>query len=246
MSFSDEARSYDDTRKRTGSDYVKFTDDYRVALRILDDKAKTVWKHFIQEANGGRGMGAVCPNIGPDVRVCPIELSVADLPKDAEERRSKNARRRFVVNVLDRTPYTTCKKCGTETPGKKCISCHEDISKGHDFVPLNRIKILEHGPKLFNEVLNGVETLQKEELGLGITEYDLTFSTQGQGRDKRTNAIPQAPKKLDSAWLLDPETGEPQKRFDLDLLAEPTSVEEILLMLDGATMQELNAVRGIA
>jgi ribosomal protein L37AE/L43A len=219
---------------------------------MLDLEARQVWKHWIGQANGGKGLGAVCPNITPQTKICPIDLKYADLPKDNEERKANNARRKFVINVLDRTPHTICKFCQTQTPGitqvgstvKSCISCGADL-KGHDFKPLNRIKILEQGPKLFNEQLNVIQEMQKSDIGKDITEYDITFTTQGERREKRITAIPQDPKELEPDALLDPETGEPQKRYDLDLLVEPTSVEEIELMLEGATMDQLNAVRGI-
>lgn len=244
MPFAEMTKTYSDTRKRTSSDYVKFSTEYRLVLRMLNGNAKTVWKHWIDEANGGRGMGANCPNVDPQVKVCPIEASVASLEKDDEERRAKNARRKFIVNVLDRTPYTTCNSCSTFTPGRKCTNCGKDL-KNHDFTPLNKVKILEQGPQLFNQTLNAVEHMQQEDFGVPITEYDITFMAQGEGRERRITATPQAVAPLDEAWLTDKETGEPQKLFDLDLLAEPASVEEIQAMLNGATVDDLNAIRGI-
>lgn len=244
MPFAEETRSYTDTRKRSSSDYVKFSPDYRLVLRMLNGNAKTVWKHWIDEANGGRGMGANCPNTSAGMNICPIEQSVASLAKDDPDRRSKNARRKFIVNVLDRTPYTSCKACNNPSPGKKCISCGADL-RGHDFAPLNRVKILEQGPQLFNQTLNSVELMQMEDFKAPITEYDITFMAQGEGRERRITATPQAVQPLDSAWLVDPETGEPQKLFDLELLSEPASVEEVYAMMRGATVEELNAIRGI-
>lgn len=252
MSFSEEARSYSDTAKRTSAEYAKFTPQYRTVLRVLDAKAKTVWKHYIQAANGGRGMGAVCPNVEAGLNVCPIEAKYASLPKDNEDRKANNARRKFVVNVLDRTPVTTCNTCQATTPAavniatgvKQCVSCQADL-KGHDFKPLNKIKIMEQGPRLFNEQLNTIADMQKADIGKDITEYDITFTTQGAGREKRITAIPQEPKALEKDAFIDPETGEEQKRFDLDILAEPASVEVIELMLEGATIDQINAVRGI-
>lgn len=252
MSFSEEPRSYDETRKRTGTEYLKFTPDYRAVARILNPKARTVWKHFIPQANGGKGMGAVCPNVTAGLNVCPIEASVAHLPKDNDERRNSNARRRFVVNVLDRTPYTTCNTCNSPTPGKvvppsrtrQCINCGADL-KGHDFAPLNKVKILEAGPQLFNNQLNVIADMQEQELGKNITEYDITFTTQGVGRDRTVTALPQDPKELEEDAFFDSETEEDQKLFDLELLAEPATSEEIELMLQGATMDQLNAVKGI-
>lgn len=253
MPFSEEPRSYADTRKRTGAEYIKFTPEYRTVLRVLNTTAQTVWKHFLPQANNGKGMGAVCPNIpGESYYVCPVELKYADLPRDSEERKSNYARKKFVVNVLDRTPYTTCKACNTVTPGKiniaanskSCVNCQASL-KGHDFAPLNKVKILESGPRLFNQSLNAIQQMQMDELGKDIDAYDITFTTQGSGRERVITAIPQDPKEIeDSAWL-DAETGEAQKLFDLDLLTEPTSVEELVLMLQGATIQQLNELKGI-
>jgi hypothetical protein len=250
--FSEEARSYADTRKRTGAEYLRFTPDYRTVARILNPNARTVWKHFIAQANGGRGMGAVCPDSPGNPKICPVELKYADLPKDNDDRKANYARKKFVVNVLDRTPYTTCKNCNTVTPGKvsaaastkQCVSCGASL-KGHDFHPLNKVKILESGPRLFNQNLNAIQQMQFDELGKDIVDYDLTFTTQGIGRERNITVIPQDPKPLEEDAFTDAETGEEQQLFDLELLAEPASVEEITLMLQGATVEQLNVLRGI-
>lgn len=244
MPFAEEMRSYSDTRKRTSTDYVKFSPTYRTVLRMLNPQARTVWKHWIDEANGGRGMTANCPNTAPGMSVCPIEKSVAGLARDDEERRAKGARRKFMVNVLDRTPYTTCNACGNSTPGKKCVNCAADL-KGHDFEPLNKVKILESGPRLFNQTLNAVERMQIEDFSAEITEYDITFMTQGEGRDRQITAQPQKVEPFNNDWLIDKETNESQKLYDLDLLSEPSTVEEIEAMARGATIDELNAIRGV-
>ena len=244
MSFVDSpVKSYSETRKRTSDSYVKFVDKEKIVLRILDDKAKTVWKHWLSEANGGRGMMAVCPNT-VDVKVCPVDADLKGLEKDDPKFLERRAKARFIINVLDRTPVTSCNNCDTVTSGKVCKNCGTDIKK-NEFVPLNRIKILEGGPRLFRETLKGIETLQMEEFDKEITEYDITFTTMGAGRDKKISAIPQTPEPLDESWLTDAATGEKQSVFDLDLLAEPTPIEEIKLMMQGATMDELNAARGI-
>jgi hypothetical protein len=252
MPFADSTRTYSETRKRTSDSYVKFSENHRVVLRILNGNAKLVWKHWIQEANGGKGMMAVCPNITAQTNACPIEKSLAGLEKTDPRVLERRAKSRYMVNVLDRTPVTVCNSCNTVTPavtpstgsGKVCTNCGADVKK-NEFVPLNKVKLLEQGPRLFKETLNGVEKLQKEDFDKEITEYDIVFTTQGNGRDRRIQAIPQNPEELDESWLIDPETSEPQKLFNLDDLAEPTSIEEIEAMLKGATMEELNAIRGI-
>ena len=251
MPFSEEPRSRDETAKRTGAEYVKFTPEYRTVLRVLNPQARTVWKHFIPQANNGRGMGAVCPNVSPGLKVCPLELSVEDLPKEAQERKDAQARRKFVVNVLDRTPYTTCGACNNPTPGKtvagsrskQCVNCGFDL-KGSDFAPLNKVKILESGPQLFNQQLNVIEDMQLTDHNVDITGYDITFTTQGVGRERSVTAIPQDPSELPED-AFSTEEGEDQKLWDLELLAEPASAEEISLMMQGATMDQLNAVKGI-
>jgi len=246
MPFAETTRSYSDTRKRTSAEYIKFTPAYRTVVRILNPNAKRAFQHWIEQANAGKGMGAICPNNRPSDDICPIDREIKHLAKDDEERRARVARPRYMVNVLERTPYTVCNACDSATPGKECINCGNNL-KGHTFAPLNKVKILAGGPRLFTETLNGVDKLQSEEFGLEITDYDITFQTQGTGRDRKVSAIP-APKAepITEADLLDPETGEPQKLFDLDLLAEPATVEEIELLLKGATVQDLNELRGIA
>jgi hypothetical protein len=252
MSFAETTKSYSETRTRTASDYVKFSPEYRVVLRILDEKAKLSWKHWIREANKSedgtaRGMFATCPNITAQTKVCPIEDMLKGLEKDDPTYMDKRAKKRFLVNVLDRTPYTVCGACNEQTPsatGKKCINCEADVKK-NDFVPLNKIKILEGGPQLFATTLNAVETMGLEDWEKNITEYDITFQTQGTGRDRKIAAIPQQPSELSESDFIDPETQEPQKRFDLELLSEPNTVEEIHLLLEGAGIAQLNELRGI-
>ncbi len=244
LPFADEAKSYSATRTRTSSDYVKFSPAYRTVLRILDPKAQLVWKHWIKEANEGRGMAAVCPNVTAQTKVCPIDNLIKGLDKDDETYSDKKARKRYIVNVLDRTPHTVCSSCNSVTPGKQCQTCGADLKKS-DFVPLNKVKILEGGPQLFTTTLNAVEKMGEEDWDKDITGYDITFQTQGTGRDRKIAAVPQQPSDLTEADFIDAETNEPQKRFDLQLLAEPNTVEEIELMLEGATMQTLNELRGI-
>lgn len=245
MPFSEEpkVKSYDETRKRTSAQYVKFSEDYRVVLRVLDSNAKTVWKHWIAEANGGRGMMANCPNT-PSNRICPVCIQLDDLSNDDPRKLERKAKRRFVVNVLDRTPVTVCNSCNTVTPGKTCQNCKADTKK-NDFTPLNQVKILEGGPELFNKTLNAVEKIQLEDFSVDITGYDITFTTTGRLRDRKIAALPQSPVELSDDVLLDPETGENQKVYDLELLSEPSTVEEIEAMMRGATIEELNAIRGV-
>lgn len=242
MSFSEELKSYSETRTRSSSNYVKFSPDYRVTLRILDQKARTVWKHWIPQANKGKGLAAVCPNVSSQVRPCPIDGTNSALTED--QRNDMKARRRFVVNVLDRTPVTVCDSCGNTTPGKKCQFCQAKLDK-NTFVPLNQVKILEQGPNLFNKVLNPIADMYQQDMNKDITEYDIVFMTQGVGRDRVIVANPSQPAELPEDALNDPETGEPQKLWNLDHLAEPSSIEEIEAMLRGADMEELNAIRGV-
>lgn len=242
-----ETYNYPQTRKRTSDSYVKFSPDHRVVLRMLDSQAKLIWKHWISEANAGRGMMANCPNT-QSTRECPIEKSLIGLPKDDPKVLDRRAKKRYVVNVLDRTPYTVCPSCNENTPkSKTCVNCQATLKASLDYAPLNRVKLLESGPQLFATNLTAVEKLQKEDYPENeITDYDIVFMTSGTGRERKIAATPQAPSELEDGALLDPETGEEQKRFDLDLLAEPSSIEEIELMLQGATIEEINAARGIA
>lgn len=247
MSFAESpTRSYSDTRKRTSNSYVKFSPDQKVVLRVLNTNAKLVWKHWIAEANAGKGMMANCPNVTAQTKVCPICTAIAGLPKTDENRSQRSAKKRWLVNVLDRTPYTVCSSCNEVSLNKKCSNCGADLKKA-DFAPLNKVKLLEAGPQLFEQGLNAIAKLQEEDFeGTDITGYDINFITQGTGRDRKINPSPTAPTDLSEAALLDAETGEKQQLFDLDLLAEATPIEEIELMLQGATMDELNAIRGIS
>lgn len=252
MSFSEEYEKKSFApRPTSGVQYVKLTEEYRTTVRILDHNARTVWKHYVPQANKGGGGSVVCPNTTSQTQACPIEASVAHLKRDDDDRKAANARRKFVVNVLDRTPYTTCPACNERTPGvsggptrsKKCANCKADLPKDCEFKPLNKVKVLEGGPRLFNEGLNAIERMQKEELGLDITQYDITFTTTGKGRDKKTTALPRDPEPLPADALIDPETNEPQKLFNLDELTVPDSIEVINAMLAGETYEVINALR---
>lgn len=245
MSFAEPNRSYSETRKRTSNNYVKFDPKYRLILRILNPKARTSWKHWIGEANAGRGLMATCPNTAQN-KICPIDKSLEGLDKTDPTYLERRAKKRFLVNVLDRTPYTVCSTCNEKTPGKKCVACGADVSKKHEFVPLNQVKLLEHGPALFATALNAIEESQRDDFGVDITGYDISFTTTGANREKKIAPLPAgAPYELSEKDFLDPETGEPQRLFDLDLLAEPSTVDEIDAMLKGATVQDLNQLRGI-
>lgn len=247
-SFVEDRVSYGDTKKRTSTAYVKFTDKYRIVLRILNEQAKLTWKHWVKEANGGKGMMATCPNTRSQTDACPIDADLKGLPKDDPKVLERKAKARYVVNVLDRTPYTVCPACNEQTPAvgpeKVCSNCGASVKK-NTFAPLNQVKLLEGGPRLFRETLKPIADNGELEWEKDITGYDITFQTQGEGRDRKIAAFPQSPVDLTEEDLVDTETGEPQRLFDLDILAEPNSVEEIELMLKGATIQDLNALRGI-
>jgi hypothetical protein len=242
MPFSEEPRTYSETRTRSSSNYVKFSPDFRVVLRILDTHAKVIWKHWLPMANGGKGFAVNCPNVSSQVRPCPVDKLI-DTLTDEDQKKQLSARRRFVVNVLDRTPHTVCDACGNTTPGKKCQFCKADVSK-NTFEPLNEIKILEGGPELFNKTLNPIEKMHAEDYGVGIDAYDIVFMTQGVGRDRQIAATPLKIEELPESAFLDAE-GNNQKKFDLDLLAEPTSIEAIEMYLQGATVKEVNEAEGV-
>lgn len=243
MPFSEEPRTYSETRTRTSSQYAKFSPEYRLVLRILDPKAEQVWKHWLPMANGGKGFGVTCANISSQVRPCPVEKLIVTLNEDDPLISQIKARRRFVVNVLDRTPHTVCDACGNTTPGKKCQFCKADVSK-NEFHPLNQVKILEQGPELFNKGLNPIEKMYQEDFAVDITAYDITFMTQGVGRDRKIAATPMKVEALSEADFLD-EEGNAQKLFDLSLLSEATSVDEIEAYLAGATISEVNEMKGV-
>lgn len=250
-----ETHDFTTTRKRTSDSYVKFSPDHRVVLRMLNTNARLAWKHWIPEANAGRGLMANCPNNDPRIKICPIEKSLVGRERTDDYVIQRRAKKRYMVNVLDRTPFGACPSCNTQTPkAKNCQSCGASLPAKVEYSPLNKVKILEGGPQLFETTLNAVEKMQKEDFPAAeINDYDIVFTTQGTGRDRKISAIPQAPEIVDDVvittpneWLLDPETGEPQKLFDLDLLIEPTPVQEIEAMLAGATIEELNAIRGVS
>lgn len=234
------------TRKRTSDSYVKFSPDHRTVLRMLNDRAQLVWKHWVNEANSGKGMAANCPNTA-STRECPIEKQLVGLAKDDPKVLERRARKRYIVNVLDRTPHTVCPSCNESTPkGKTCSNCRADLKASLDYSPLNRVKILEGGPRLFGETLLAIEKMQKEDYPENeITDYDIVFTTSGTGRDRKIAGMPQKPTDLEDGALNDPESGDAQKLWDLPLLAEPSQIEEIEVMLAGGGVEEINAVRGI-
>lgn len=241
-----ETHDYVTTRKRTSDSYVKFSPDHRIVLRMLNPQATLSWKHWIGEANAGRGMMANCPNTQSE-RECPIDKTLVGLAKDDPKVLERKAKKRFLVNTLDRTPHTVCASCNENTPkGKSCVSCGVTLKSSQEYAPLNKVKILEGGPQLFATTLMAVEKMQKEDYPeKEITDYDIVFTTQGTGRERKIAAIPQAPSELEEGALNDPETGESQKVWDLDTLTERSSIEEINAMLEGATIEDINAIRGI-
>lgn len=241
----------EETKNRTSAQYVKFDPAYRVVLRILNEQAGSFWGHWVKEANNGRGLMARCPNQTQKDTACPVDnhLKTLDAEAHKEEIQNRKARKRYVVNVLDRTPYTTCGTCGNDTPktlgtSPVCVNCGESTKK-NKFEPLNRVKILEQGPRLFVEGLGAMEkSYQEDAPETTIMSYDITFTTQGEGRERKIAPMPQQPTEFSGDWLIDPETKDPQPLFNLDLLTEPHTSEQIELMMEGASVEEINAVVG--
>ncbi len=218
---------------RTGSDFLRLTEEHQTIIRVLDDEPKVSWSHWVPRGhsafpncNAGKGMSFMCP--GRDV--CPIcEWNNQKKNKDPEAKDLIRARRVYTFNVLDRTPVVTCPACGLEHYRdkkefpKEC-DCGESL-EGIEAKPRNKVQILQKGIK----VIGQLSSFEEDPDFGDLKTYDIKIDTRGTGTEAITNCSPKPKTDLDLDSIL---VGD-NKPFDIAEVVKPLDPSVISRILKG-------------
>ncbi len=162
MAFGDKSRAQGSGDGSSTDVYMKLGPGEKV-IRILDDEETVYWRYWINKLQGREINRSVTVASMRD----PIPRYYNSLGKDHPEYRS--IQKRFVLNVLDRTPSTD--------PNKNSF---------------NQVRILELGKELMDKFamlhmrIRDRQTFEP----LPITRFDVKVISQGTGKDVNRIVLP--------------------------------------------------------
>lgn len=234
MSFIDEpSQSRKSEYKRT--EFMALQEGINV-IRVLQPKAVKKWAHYIN------GITVEC--LGWEE--CPIcdankQLQIEN-PEEYKKMSGYNpARRRYYVNVLDKTVGKVCPQCSKDYKGNiptNCPNCQHFLGD----LPtqeLNKIKVLAAGPTLFEDGLGVfdktiVDPTTKEPIG--IMNYDITLVVKGSGKERSITPITSQPSNL--SFDIDV-----SQLFDLDKALVRLEASEMESIMQGISLKDIFAAR---
>jgi hypothetical protein len=163
MAFGDKSRAQSSGEGSSADVYMKLGPGEKV-IRILDEEETVYWRYWINKLQGREVNRSVTVASMRD----PIPRYYNSLGKDHPEYRS--IQKRFVLNVLDRTPMNA-----------------DPSSKKED-----KVRILELGKELMDKFamlhmrIRDRETFEP----LPITRFDVKVISQGTGKDVNRIVLP--------------------------------------------------------
>jgi hypothetical protein len=219
-------QTYEKKSTSTGSEtrespYLRLKPGERT-VRVMDDDATMFWQYFIDVNVDGKLQGRSLIVAGFDN---PIRRYMDSLGEGHPKHRRPS--RRFVINVIDRTPVIRAENGGTVYPDES-----GKFAVAGDPRPNNRMMILEFGPSLMESLLTLHNRMRNLKTGeqMAIQQFDIQIFTRGQGRDTTKSAIPS----------VDPDAQSPlpaelanAPRYDLKLATRPLPDEAQTRLLDG-------------
>jgi len=189
--------------------YLRFREGFPTTVRILDNSAHRVRKHWINKARTSLlCLGETCP-------ICASNDKIrGENPKNFRNIKGYiPVQYRYMVNVLDRTMVVIDPETEEEYIAQKgqfplISSDNERSLAGIDPQPSNTIKILERGKTLFENFLAiHNETSESDGDGNlvsgGLTAFDLKLLTLGAGVDMTISVMPILQNNDDVAAILE-------------------------------------------
>lgn len=141
--------------------FVKFNEGAN-NLRILDEEPVAVWKHWVQGANGGKGMSIVC--LGKNCPMC--EKNKSDKANNLKTK--DRIQRVFIINVYNRaTKQVEVLEKGT-TIFKTLATFHEQMGDLRNY----DVNILKTGQGL-NTAYTVIPVMKSPEVPEGLEKYDI-------------------------------------------------------------------------
>lgn len=222
--------------------FLRLREGTPVTIRILDSHAEKVLKHWINSSK----TSVLC--LGEECPICQQnEIIRRENPKTFQKIKGYiPVQRRWMVNVLDRTPVIKDEQTGEEYYSVKgkfpTVTSDGDRSLVNiQPVPSNTIKILERGQTLF-ELLAVIHADSVEEHGEeagGITKFDVKLVPAGNGTDMVISAIPQS-KNDDIAPILEQNNLTP---YVLSAVGIELTPDEVTNVVRGVSIRDIFAAR---
>lgn len=222
-------------------EYCKIIPGVPVRLRILDKNAVHMRKYFLPRQR----ISIVAPENEADD---PIWQRNGQLMKENPDKKTSEIsgfiprQNRYAVNVLNKTMVKRSPSGNVVFPTPKGFPTNDpetgELIANIDPEPLNRVEVLERGPRLFAQ-LNQINQQVCDDAGnpLGIWTYDIVISATGSGLNMVTNIIPypnhDEPADVPEEELYDLEN-------EVPIILEP---EEISRLLEGVLLRDIFAAR---
>lgn len=236
--MSDEFGNYiEEKKERTQSKFRKTEflklDEGEKVVRILDGHETKHYTHYIGFAYI-KCLGDECP-------ICQNNKKILfEHPTDYRDVKGWNPRKdRYYINVLDKTKGKVCEKCQTEASAvsEVCPGCGTVLPAA---APLNKVKVLTGGSKLFEDLKVLSRTVRDDaDERVDVRTYDWLLVTRGKKLDKVTNPSP----RYDSGKAGFVELAEGQELFDMEKVVISLTPEEMLEVFNGASLKDVFAVR---
>jgi hypothetical protein len=222
--------------------FLRLREGTPVTIRVLDSHAEKVLKHWINSSK----TSVLC--LGEECPICQQnEVIRRENPKTFQKIKGYiPVQRRWMVNVLDRTPVIKDEETGEEYYSIKgkfpTVTSDGDRSLVNiQPVPSNTIKILERGQTLF-ELLAVIHADSIEEHGEeagGITKFDVKLVPAGSGTDMIISAIPQG-RNDDIAPILEQNNLMP---YVLSAVGIELTPDEVINVVRGVSIRDIFAAR---
>jgi len=219
--------------------FVPFFNGASLRIRVLDQKAHAVEKHFINRSK----ISVIC--LGEEAcPICENNRRLVNANPGMKRNEIKGLiykQTRFMANIFNRTPVKT-------TPSGKLVYPinnkfpSADATTGEVLIdieakPINQVQVLERGSTLFSQ-LNLVHNSVVDEIGqpLGLWNYDISISVLGSGKDMVTNvsALSHLNDKIEVA---------DEDRYALETVGIRLAPGEMVKALEGVTLRDIFAAR---
>lgn len=207
--------------------YLKLSEGERI-VRILDQEETEFWRYWLSGPkfpNLGKGKSIVVGKSGP-IRSFMDEIG-------EEDPSFRKVQRRFLLNVLDRTPVKKTSKgiaVYANAKGQFPGSFDDEDLSTRVIAPNNKVLVMEFGSTLLEGMAmvhdSGVRSRTTHE-PLSIWEYDIKITTRGTGMNTVRLVLPdqdQAPLP-DELFAL--------SKYDLSTMVRPMPIEAQERLLNG-------------
>jgi hypothetical protein len=215
--------------------FLKVIPNVPTRIRILDDHAYRVYKHFIPSQR----VSIVC--LGEDeCPVCIQNRKLIDASPGVPYSRLDgfiSKQNRYLVNVYNRTEVKITPEGNVVYPKMNGL-----FPAAHDGVditqikpqPLNRVEVLERGVTLFGQFNAIYESVVDQETGepLGLNNFDLVLTASGKGRNMNIAVIP-------AVQFNDEVSVDPEDLYALEAVPLQLSPDETWRLLNGEQLRDI-------